>query len=106
MSSSKNALSTQLVGVFPLIQGWIDDDSEDTGPIITGLTDSETFVNNLLNDISGDDDHDTSKGCTHSLFSLLTCIGSDVSSISGSITGTVTDDTVCDQTLARLFCSE
>ncbi|GAB1743705.1 hypothetical protein NU219Hw_g628t1 [Hortaea werneckii] len=85
-SSSETALHTQLSSVIPVIQGWIDDDTEDIDPIISSLDDIEDESKELLSDIPDDADKDTDHGCTANLFSLLTCIVDDVGSIKGGIT--------------------
>jgi hypothetical protein len=62
-----------------------------------GLDNTENTVDNVLSDISGDSDHDESKGCTHSLFSLLSCIVKTISDIEGTIQGikgSITDDII------------
>ncbi|RMY58415.1 hypothetical protein D0864_13381 [Hortaea werneckii] len=84
-SSSETALHTQLSSVIPIIQSWIDDDTEDIDPIISSLDDIEDETNDLLSEISDDSDKDTDHGCTANLFSLLTCVVDDVVSIKGSI---------------------
>ncbi|RMZ29886.1 hypothetical protein D0859_06020 [Hortaea werneckii] len=85
-SSSETALHTQLSSVIPIIQSWIDDDTEDIDPIISSLDDIEDETNDLLSEISDDSDKDTDHDCTANLFSLLTCVVDDVVSIKGSIT--------------------
>ncbi|KAI7187211.1 hypothetical protein KC363_g6124 [Hortaea werneckii] len=91
-SSSETALHTQLSSVIPVIQSWIDDDTDDIDPIISSLDDIEDETNELLSDISDDSDKDTDHGCTANLFSLLTCIVDDVVSIKGSITEGVVEE--------------
>ncbi|TKA22551.1 hypothetical protein B0A50_08092 [Salinomyces thailandicus] len=95
-SSSKTALNTQLSSVIPVLQSWIDDDTEDTDPIISSLDDAETEAEDLLSNISDDSDKDTSQGCSHSVFSLLSCIVDNVSRIKTSVTEGVVED-VTDQ---------
>ncbi|RMY74607.1 hypothetical protein D0863_03116 [Hortaea werneckii] len=91
-SSSETALHTQLSSVIPVIQGWIDDDTEDIDPIISSLDDIEDETNELLSEISDDADKNTDNGCTANLFSLLTCIVDDVVGIKGSVTEGVVDE--------------
>ncbi|KAK5135447.1 hypothetical protein LTR08_005235 [Meristemomyces frigidus] len=91
-SSSKTAVKSQLSTIFPVILAWIDDDTEDIGPIVDSLDDVEQSVVDLLSDILDNSDTDTSKGCTHSLFSLLSCIVDDVTKIKSSLTDTLVDD--------------
>ncbi|KAI7194821.1 hypothetical protein KC316_g1791 [Hortaea werneckii] len=91
-SSSETALHTQLSSVIPVIQGWIDDDTEDIDPIISSLDDIEDESKELLSEISDDADKDTDHGCTANLFSLLTCIVDDVVSIKGGITEGVVEE--------------
>ncbi|KAI7216943.1 hypothetical protein KC333_g4553 [Hortaea werneckii] len=91
-SSSETALHTQLSSVIPVIQGWIDDDTEDIDPIISSLDDIEDESRELLSEISDDADKDTDHGCTANLFSLLTCIVDDVVGIKGSVTEGVVDE--------------
>ncbi|KAI7554095.1 hypothetical protein KC331_g778 [Hortaea werneckii] len=91
-SSSETALHTQLSSVIPVIQGWIDDDTEDIDPIISSLDDIEDETNELLSEISDDADKNTDNGCSANLFSLLTCIVDDVVGIKGSVTEGVVDE--------------
>ncbi|RMY15938.1 hypothetical protein D0867_06665, partial [Hortaea werneckii] len=91
-SSSETALHTQLSSAIPVIQGWIDGDTEDIDPIISSLDDIEDESRELLSEISDDSDKDTDHGCTANLFSLLTCIVDDVVSIKGGITEGVVEE--------------
>ncbi|KAI7156459.1 hypothetical protein KC349_g6266 [Hortaea werneckii] len=91
-SSSETALHTQLSSVIPVIQSWIDDDTEDIDPIISSLDDIEDESQELLSEISDDADKDTDHGCTANLFSLLTCIVDDVVGIKGSVTEGVVEE--------------
>ncbi|KAI7370965.1 hypothetical protein KC354_g876 [Hortaea werneckii] len=91
-SSSESALHTQLSSVIPVIQSWIDDDTDDIDPIISSLDDIEDETNELLSEIPDVSDKDTDHGCTANLFSLLTCIVDDVVSIKGSITEGVVEE--------------
>ncbi|KAI6816014.1 hypothetical protein KC340_g15498, partial [Hortaea werneckii] len=91
-SSSETALHTQLSSVIPVIQGWIDNDTEDIDPIISSLDDIEDESKELLSEISDDADKNMDNGCTANLFSLLTCIVDDVVGIKGSVTEGVVDE--------------
>ena len=64
--SSKAAIATELGIVFPVIQDWLDDQSEDTGPVIIALNKIGATSQSLLARLKTEDDTDA--GCTHSLF--------------------------------------
>ena len=81
---SKSFANHLFVGLFPIIQSWLDDPDEDTGPVIDSLDDIENDVNGLLSELTHGDD-DNGGGCTHSLFSLFSCIAIAATGISGAI---------------------
>ncbi|KAF2162647.1 hypothetical protein M409DRAFT_58064 [Zasmidium cellare ATCC 36951] len=91
-ASSRDQIETQLSSVFPIIQSWIDDDTEQVGPIITFLDDVVDDATGLLSKIQDDSGQSTNKDCTHSLFTLLSCIVETVTSIKTSITSTLVDN--------------
>lgn len=71
--------------IFPLIQKWINDPKEDPEPVVDQINNMVDGIKNSLAGGGGGTDHDTTKGCKHSLFSLLSCIIKSAIDITDSI---------------------